>query len=367
MNLTLGSLAFLKTWLLPESERAGTEWDSAIAAIGKGSALALQRHCNRQFARAVADTYECSADRAHVVLPRYPVEAVTKIEIRRSLTEGWVELTDVIVNQNLAGGFLLFGSDLGSYDERLRITYTGGYWLDESGEAPTWQQGSAALSINDETVAVTFPTAFATAPAVQPFVIPAPDGVFIQVVPQDITTTGFTAKLGFPVPTTGYTLQWTACVEAASEAEYPAFLQDTVALSAAAESLAVAFAENFQGAPAVQLFVIPPSGGQLIAAAPTDITAEGFTARFGAPIPASGYSLQWTASLSAAAAQPAGSTAVPSDLQLAWMQQCAHLWRQKDKLGSALASNSGEAVAASYALAEGIAETVYHYRRLSLS
>jgi hypothetical protein len=291
MNLTLGTLASLKTWLLPESERTGTEWDSAIATIGRGAAGALERHCNRKFARTVADTFECSADRAHVVLPRYPVEAVTKIEIRRSLTEGWVELTNVIENQNLAAGFLLFGSDLGLYGERVRFTYTAGYWLDEADDGSvnddrTWQQGSVDLSVNDESKAVTFPSAFASAPAVNPIVVPPVGGIIIAAVPQSILETGFTAVLGFPIPAAGYKLQWTALLSTAAA----------------------------------------PTTGDL----------------------------------------PEGATAVPADLQLAWMQQCAHLWRQKDKLGSALASNSGEAAVSQYALDDSVAESVFTYRRLSL-
>lgn len=209
MNLTLGTLTSLKVWLLPESERAGTEWDSAITAIGKGAAGALERHCNRKFARTVDDTFECTADRAHLVLPRYPVEEITKIEIRRSMTEGWVELTDVIENQNLANGFLLFGSDLGSWSDRLRITYTGGYILPE----------------------------------------------------------------------------------------------ETVATTGSSSALAAL-------APVAQL---------------------------------------------------------PADLALAWMQQCSLVWRQKDKLGSALASNNGEAAAMQIALDAGVIEAVHHYRRLSLT
>lgn len=292
MNLTLGTLASLKTWLLPESERSGTEWDSAIAAIGKGAAGALEKHCHRKFGRVVADTFECTADRAHVVLPRYPVEAVTKIEIRRSLTEGWVELTDVIENQNLANGFLLFGSDLGSWSERLRITYTGGYWIDEADDGEVtagrnWQQGSAALLINDESKAVAFPVEFASAPAVNPIIVPPTGGLLIQAVPSAITAAGFTARIGFPIPALGYMLQWTALLATAIEEVSPAM--------------------------------------------------------------------------------PADATALPSDLQLAWMQQCALVWRQKDKLGSALASNSGEAIAMQIALDAGVIEAVYQYRRLSLT
>jgi hypothetical protein len=291
MNLTLGTLATLKTWLLPESERSGTDWDSAIAAIGKGAAAALERYCNRRFARTVGDTFECSADRAHVVLPRYPIEAVTKVEIRRSLAEGWVELTDAIANQNLAAGLLFFDSELGSWRDRLRITYTAGYWLDESDDGSVsddraWQQGSVDLALNDESKAIVFPSEFASAPAVNPIVVPPSGGIGIQAWPESITAAGFTARLGFPIPASGYKLQWTALLST----------------------------------PAA------PSSGD----------------------------------------QPEGSTAVPAALQVAWLQQSAHLWRQKDKLGSALASNAGEAVAAKFDLAEGIAESVAHFRRLSM-
>lgn len=291
MNLTLGTLASLKTWLLPEAERTSTKWDSAIAAIGKGAAGALEKFCSRKFARVTDDTYECSADRSFVVLPRYPVEVVTKVEIRRDLTEGWVELTDVIRNQNLASGLLLFDVAPGVYGERLRITYTGGYWLDESDDGSVssdrvWQQGSVNLSVNDESKAVVFGSAFGSAPAVNPIVVPPVGGMIISAVPQAITTAGFTAVLGFPIPAAGYKLQWTALL----------------ATPAAA-----------------------PSGSQ-----------------------------------------PAGSTVVPTDLQLSWMQQCAHLWRQKDKLGSAIATNNGEAVAAQYDLVAGLDKTLTDYKRRAL-
>lgn len=151
MNSGLSNLATLKAWLLPESMRLNDDYDAQILAIGLGMSGLLERHCHRQFARAIGATHECSADRAHVVLPRYPVEAVTKVEIRRNLTEGWVELTDVVENQNLAAGLLLFGSELGSWGERLRLTYTGGYWwrtaepADTGYAADTLPTGATAL------------------------------------------------------------------------------------------------------------------------------------------------------------------------------------------------------------------------------
>lgn len=74
----------------------------------------------------------------------------------------------------------------------------------------------------------------------------------------------------------------------------------SVALSIADESTAVVFAAAFASAPrSVQCSVCPPGGGQIIASVPDDstISTTGFTARFAAPIPATGYKLRWCAIL----------------------------------------------------------------------
>lgn len=152
MNAGLSNLATLKAWLLPAAMVAGTDYDAQILTIGKGVATQLEKHCNRQFLRTVGATFECEADRLHVVLPRFPVEVITTIEQRDSLADGWVAQTinDLVENQDLEKGMLFFGAMPGFYPSRLRLTYTGGYWFDllepDAMGYPTAQpSGSAAV------------------------------------------------------------------------------------------------------------------------------------------------------------------------------------------------------------------------------
>lgn len=260
MNLTLGTLAELKAHLLNEGVRAQTDFDATIAALGRGVAAQFERHCNRRFARAEDDTFECQADRAHVVLPRLPVENISKLELGTGYEPSWSEITrsSNIEVVDKAAGIVEFVRQIGTRRERLRLTYTGGYWFDESADGTlassrTWQQGSVSLAQDAETAAVVFSPAFDQAPHVMLVVeIPA-DGVIISAVPASVTASGFTARLAFPVPATGYTLRWTASL--ASVAETPS------------------------------------------------------------------------------SEQPEGSTLRPHDLYLAWLLQCEHVWALRDKLG----------------------------------
>ena len=218
MNLVLGTLAELKAHVLAEALRSGTDYDGALTALGLGMAARFEQHCARKFARVEGDTYEAPADAPHVTLPRYPIEAVTALAIRETLKAGWVDqgdVDDVIENLSEEAGIVYFGAILAARPARLRVTFTGGYWIDESGDGTidnrsAVQRGSVSLSADDESKAVTFGTTFATAPSVICSVVAPSGGTIIASVPSLITTSGFTAKLGFPIPATGYTLSWIA-------------------------------------------------------------------------------------------------------------------------------------------------------------
>ncbi len=133
MNAGLSNLITLKSWLLPAGLVAATTYDVQIAAIGKGVAAELERYCNRKFLRTVADTFECSADLRHQVLPRYPIEALTKIEIRYSLADGWADqgvISDLVWNIAEQAGLVTFPIRPGFNQARLRFTWTGGYFFE---------------------------------------------------------------------------------------------------------------------------------------------------------------------------------------------------------------------------------------------
>lgn len=130
MDLIFSNLSTLKTHLLAASLVAGTDYDTAITALGRGVAGSFEKHCNRSFVRAVAATYDFTADRCHVVLPRYPIETITKVELRETLTLGYVDqgtVNDIILNISEKAGLVQLASALGDWQQRVRLTYTGGY------------------------------------------------------------------------------------------------------------------------------------------------------------------------------------------------------------------------------------------------
>ena len=140
MNLGLGTLTDLKTFLLNASLRSSTDYDTVIEAIGLGVAGRFEQFCNRKFFRTVGDLYVTNADRLTMVLPRFPLETVTKIEIRDDLNQGWVDqgtVNNVLFNLRESAGIIQFAGYLGASFSRIRITYTGGYWFPDDGLSQT--------------------------------------------------------------------------------------------------------------------------------------------------------------------------------------------------------------------------------------
>lgn len=139
MKLTLGNLTQLKAQLLNESLRSDTQWDAQIELLGKGVAVQFEQRCNRRFARVVGDTYDFPAHFEHLVLPRYPVETITAVEMKTDYAASWSALTasTAIQTANLSAGLVWFEPALGLYRERGRVTYTGGYWVpDDDAQTP---------------------------------------------------------------------------------------------------------------------------------------------------------------------------------------------------------------------------------------
>jgi len=135
MNLGLGNLIELKRYLLVTPGLvAGTDFDAAITAIGKGVAKLFDKSCVRSFERVVGAVDQCSADRRIWIVRKYPLESIASVEQRDSMAGGWQALTvnDVILNRDDGIGLLKFGAMQGTHLSQLRITYTGGYWFDTS-------------------------------------------------------------------------------------------------------------------------------------------------------------------------------------------------------------------------------------------
>lgn len=131
MNLGLGNLATLKGQLLAAGLQASTDYDAQLAALGKGVAATFERLCNRTFGRVAAGTYETQANRDHLVLPRYPVEAITAIDLLPEGASVWeaLELSTIVSTSN-DSGVIIFDIEPGTWRERLRVTYTGGFFFE---------------------------------------------------------------------------------------------------------------------------------------------------------------------------------------------------------------------------------------------
>ncbi len=130
MNAGFSNLSYLKDRLLLASDASGSDLDDAVLALGRAVAGLFESECDRTFGRAVNAVYEAPADRDYVIVPRYPLESVTSAEVRDNLVDGW-RAADLLNILPLAG-VVYFVGDIGVYGSTARITYTGGYWWDET-------------------------------------------------------------------------------------------------------------------------------------------------------------------------------------------------------------------------------------------
>jgi hypothetical protein len=145
MDLGLGNLVTLKAHLLNSTLRAGTAYDTQLATLGAGVAASFEKYCNRKFGRVVDDTYVCSADRDHTYVPRYPIEEIDSLALKSSESEGFVTLSDALVNADYVTGQVYFAGKVGSWWQSIRITYTGGYWFNTAEEDTAQPSGTTAL------------------------------------------------------------------------------------------------------------------------------------------------------------------------------------------------------------------------------
>lgn len=150
MNLGLGNLLELKEQLLAVGLVASSEFDTRIAAIGKGVAGQFERYCNRRFERVAGAVDEFSADRRVWVVNRYPIETVTSIAQKDDEATGFVAMDDdLILIRDDKAGLVKFGGMLGSHLSQVRITYTGGYWFDTT-EDGTGVMPAGATALPDD-------------------------------------------------------------------------------------------------------------------------------------------------------------------------------------------------------------------------
>ncbi|MDR2673903.1 MAG: hypothetical protein LBC18_03300 [Opitutaceae bacterium] len=130
MNLTLGTLSTLKAWLLNPDLLGKTAYDSAIAELGRGTAARFELFCNRQFARATR-TRVVDASLCQLSLAAFPVESAPEVEACYETGGGFTAAPGDLAKFAAASGVVW----LAPTDAlQRRLTWTGGYWLDESAD-----------------------------------------------------------------------------------------------------------------------------------------------------------------------------------------------------------------------------------------
>jgi hypothetical protein len=138
MNAGLTNLETLKRHLLSASMTNGAQFDLQIKTIGLGIASMIERLCSRELVYQAGAQVETTADREHIIVPRYPIVDVTKVETRAIGDAAWTEETGEPQMFNARSGIVYFGSRLGDSQTMVRVTYSGGYWFDtaEPGDEP---------------------------------------------------------------------------------------------------------------------------------------------------------------------------------------------------------------------------------------
>lgn len=134
MNVGLGNLFSLKTHLLglaPGTTEA--RFDQVIKDIGLGVAAQMENYCDRKFSRIAGDQVVLPADRASFSLPRYPIEAVTLVELQQDQATGFqADGAPVIKAVSFQSGLVYLNdfNDAGRYYMQLRFTYSGGFFFE---------------------------------------------------------------------------------------------------------------------------------------------------------------------------------------------------------------------------------------------
>src|SRR6266446_1638090 len=107
------------------------QYDSLLTNAIKAVSARFDKETNRTLARTVDATHEFAADETEILVPCYPIEAVTKFELKSTEAEGWVEQTgiDFLIRRLCIISLTSPLSTLNSQPSTCRVTYTGGYLL----------------------------------------------------------------------------------------------------------------------------------------------------------------------------------------------------------------------------------------------
>ncbi len=120
-----------------------TDYDDLLTNAIRAVSARFDKETNRTLSRTTTATHEFDADDTEILPPRYPVESVTKFELKSNETDGWSEQTGVqyLIRRQCV---ISLSAPLNSQPSTLnstglaRVTYIAGYVL--PGETPSADQ-----------------------------------------------------------------------------------------------------------------------------------------------------------------------------------------------------------------------------------
>lgn len=113
--------------------------DLLLTNLLKAVSARFDRECNRTLARTVDATFEFPGEATEVAVPCYPIERVTRFELKTNESVGWVEQTEVeyLVCSRCVISLQHSLSPPGpGFGPMARVIYTGGYVLPGAEAAP---------------------------------------------------------------------------------------------------------------------------------------------------------------------------------------------------------------------------------------
>ncbi len=125
------------TTLAPVQDRLAilpgeTTFDSLLTNAIKSVSARFDKETRRTLARTENATFEFDPSDTQILVPCYPVESVSKFELKQNETDGWLEQTDIqylIRNSCLISLASPPVSSLqpAAFPAIARLTHTGGY------------------------------------------------------------------------------------------------------------------------------------------------------------------------------------------------------------------------------------------------
>ena len=125
------------------------EFDTLLTNALTALSSRFDKETNRTLARTADSLFEFRGDETEIIFPCFPVESISKFELKSNETDGWVEQTAVeyLIRRTC---IISLSQPLGTWRDQARITYTGGYVL--PGTTPS--VGQTALPSDLEQAAV---------------------------------------------------------------------------------------------------------------------------------------------------------------------------------------------------------------------